>query len=162
MNWADYAIVGIVAVSALISLWRGFVREALSLAAWIAAFWVALAFSERLAGALAAHIATPSVRLAVAFGILFLGTLLVGGLINWGAGRLVDRTGLTGTDRVMGMLFGVARGVAVVAVLVLLAGLTPLPDDPWWRESALLPHFVRLALWLRELLPPEVASSIRL
>jgi len=161
MNWADYVIVGIVLASALVSMWRGFVREALSLAAWIAAFWIALAFSEPLAAGLSRWIATPSVRLAVAFGALFLGTLLAGGLLNWAAGRLVDRTGLTGTDRMVGVLFGVARGVAVVAVLVLLAGLTPLPQDPWWSESALLGHFERLALWMRGLLPPEVAEGFR-
>jgi len=161
MNWFDYAILALVALSALISLARGFVREAFSLAVWLLAFWVSWSFFRELAGHLAPWIHTPSVRLAVAFGLLMLVSLALGGLVNYLVVQLVERTGLSGTDRLIGMVFGVARGVLLVSVLVLLAGLTPLPQDPWWQESRLVPYFEELAVWLRELLPPDIAGRFQ-
>lgn len=161
MTWVDYGIVGLVALSALVSLLRGFLREALSLAGWVMAFWVALTFTRELASALPASISVPSARLAVAFFALFLGTLLVAALVNFLAGQLVERTGLTGTDRLLGVAFGIARGAVIVAILVLLAGFTALPQDPWWRGSALLPHVQQMALWIRGFLPPDIAAQIR-
>jgi membrane protein required for colicin V production len=87
--------------------------------------------------------------------------LVVGGLLNLLMGQLVSKTGLSGTDRVLGVAFGVARGVVLIGVTVLLAGLTVLPEDPWWRESQLIGHFERLALWMRSFLPVDVAANIR-
>lgn len=160
MNWADLVILVIVAISALISLWRGFTREALSLASWIAAILVALGFADALAPRFEAYIETPSIRLIVAFAALFLATLLVGGLINYLVSTLVRKTGLSGTDRMLGVIFGVARGVAIVGILVLLAGLTPLPQDPWWKESVLIGHAQQLALWIKTFLPPDWQQNI--
>lgn len=160
MIWIDYILLAIIVISALLSLWRGFVKEALSLASWIVALWVALLFFHDLADWLARWIDTPSIRDAVGFGLLFVVTVLIGGLVGYLAGELVSKTGLTATDRVLGMLFGVARGVVIVAVMVLLAGLTSLPQDPWWRESLLLVHFQDVALWLRSFLPADIAENI--
>jgi membrane protein required for colicin V production len=94
----------------------------------------------------------------VAFAALMLVSLVVGGLVNFLVIQLVERTGLSGTDRLIGMVFGLARGVLVIAVLVLVAGLTPFPGDPWWQESRLIPYFEELALWLGELLPEDIAE----
>jgi len=160
MSWVDYGILGLIGLSALISLWRGFVKEAFSLASWVAALWVALAFFDRLAGLLARWISVPSVRLGVAFAALFLVTLLLGALLGHLAGQLVQKTGLTGTDRVLGMVFGIGRGVIIIAGLVLLAGFTAMPRDPWWSDSYLLGHFQQLALWLRGFLPPDIVQRI--
>ena len=161
MTWVDYAILAVIALSAIISIIRGFVREALSLAGWILAFWVALTFTRDLAAHLEGQISIPSARLAVAFFVLFFVTLLLTALVNYLAVQLVDKTGLSGTDRMLGVIFGVARGGVIVAILVLLAGLTALPQDPWWREAILLRHFQDLALWIRGFLPPDIASQIR-
>lgn len=138
MNWLDYAILAVLALSALISLVRGFVREVLSLAVWIAAFWIGIRFSEPLSVHLVDYIASPSLRLGAAFAGLFVVTLLLGALLNYLAGQLVGRTGLTGTDRFIGVFFGVARGLVVVAILMLAAGLTALPRESWWQESVLV------------------------
>lgn len=158
MIWVDYAILTIVGVSALISLVRGFVREAISLATLLLAVWVASQFSSHVAELLVGKISVPSVRIGVAFGILFVVTLLAGGLVNYLAGMLVSKTGMSGTDRMLGLLFGILRGAAIVTLLVLVAGLTPLPKDPWWHQSQFLVHFQTLALWLRGLLPPDIAN----
>ena len=160
MIWIDYAILGLIGISATIGLFRGFVREAFSLATWAVAFWVGLSFSNAFSEYLQSVIDLPSVRIAVAFVILFLLTLILGSLLGYLLAQLVTKTGLTGSDRFAGLLFGIGRGIVVVAVLVLLAGLTPLPSDPWWQDSTLIEPFQSLALWLRDQLPTGVAGKI--
>ncbi len=161
MNWVDYAILAIIAISVLISLWRGFTREALSLAGWILAAWVALTFSDRLQVLLEPHIQVPSLRLIVAFAIIFIATLFIAGLINYLAVQVIKKTGLTGTDRMVGIFFGVARGCVVVAVLVLVGGMTPMPQDPWWKASQFMHYFQDMAIWLRQFLPADIAKNIQ-
>ncbi len=158
MIWADYAILAIIGLSALISIWRGLIREVLSLLAWILAILVAMTFMRPLADQLTPYISVPSARLIIAFMALFIATLLCGAIINSIIAKLVMSSGLSGTDRVLGIVFGIARGALVVGVLVLMAGLTPLPQDPWWEQSVLLGRFEAMALWLRSYLPPEVAA----
>lgn len=160
MIWIDFVILGIIGLSAVISLMRGFVREALSLAVWVLAFWVAWTFFRKLALQLD-WFTVPSVRLGAAFLILFIATLMVGALVNFLMGQLVDKTGLSGTDRLIGILFGAARGAILVAILVLLAGLTPFPNDPWWKESQLIGYFQELAIWLKQLLPADIGEKFK-
>jgi membrane protein required for colicin V production len=162
VNWVDYAIIGIIAISALISVTRGFVREVLSLMAWIAAFWVALSFSQEAAVYLEPHIEADTARHVVAFVGLFLVTLIVVALINYLVVQLIEKTGVSGTDMVLGMVFGIARGIVIVGLMVLLAGVTALPQEPWWQESLLIDHFVSLALWIRDFLPPDLAQNFQL
>ena len=161
MIWIDFVLLGIIAISALLSLWRGFVKEALSLLSWIVALWVAVVFFQDLANWLARWIETPSMRDVLGFALLFIATVLIGGLVGYLAGQLVAKTGLSATDRALGMVFGIARGILIVAVMVMLAGLTSLPQDPWWQESLLMGHFQDMAVWLRSFLPENIASDIR-
>src|SRR5690606_4861417 len=132
LNLADGIILFIIAVSALISLRRGFTREAFSLLTWGAAFVVARLFSPALDALMVDQIETPSLRLAVAFGVLVVLTLVIGALINHLLGELVRVTGLSGTDRLLGMVFGAIRGVLLVVVLVAL-GRQLFIEDPWWQ-----------------------------
>ena len=101
----------------------------------------------------------PTLRLIIAFVALFVLSLIVSSVINFFATRLVQRTGLTGTDRFLGVIFGFLRGAVLVSVLVLLAGLTTLPKEDWWDDSFLLFRFQAIAMWIRELLPGDVAAS---
>lgn len=149
MNWADWTIIAIIAISGLLSLKRGFIREALSLASWVAAFIVARLFTAPLAMVLQDYIHTPSARIATAFAILFLATLIVGALVSALIVALVQATGLSSTDRILGIGFGVARGALVVVVMVALLGVTPAIEDPWWHESQLIPHFIQMESWTR-------------
>ncbi len=161
MIWIDFAIIGLIAISLVIGLFRGLVKEAFSLLTWIIAVWVGLTFSREFATYLESFIVYPSARIATAFGILFLITLIIGGIVSYLLGVLVLKTGLTGSDRFAGMLFGIARGMVVVAVMVMLAGLTPLPEDSWWKESLLIPPFQSLALWLRDHVPAGMAGYLQ-
>jgi len=159
MNWVDVAILVIISLSAVISLFRGFVREALSLATWILAFWVSIGFADKLDPLLSGMIASPTARLTVAFATLFLITLIVGALVNYLIGQLVQKTGMSGTDRVLGILFGIGRGIVLVSVLVLLGGLPQLSRESWWQESMLIVHFQNAAIWMRDFLPADVAKN---
>lgn len=161
MNWADYSILAIIGISVLISLWRGFTREALSLLGWIVAFWVALSFANNLEDLLKPHIEVASLRLSAAFAILFLLTLLLAALVNFLAVQLIQKTGLSGTDRMIGIFFGIARGAVVVLALIIMAGLTALPRDAWWGESVFIPYFQETALIVRQYLPDELADNIQ-
>lgn len=160
MTWVDIAIVAIVAVSAVVSLLRGFVREALSLATWVLAFGISFTFSSSLAVYFADWISIPSLQMAAAFAVLFLVTLALGAWIGFLVYKIVEKTGLSGTDRLIGVIFGAARGVLVVIILVLLAGLTPLPGDPWWNQSRLIGSFEKMAIWVRGYLPADIAGNV--
>jgi membrane protein required for colicin V production len=161
MLWIDILIIAIIALSAVISLIRGFVQEAVSLATWIAAFTLAWLFFRPLAVELTPWIDVQSIRLGVAYGIILIVVLILGALVNHFMKVLVSSTGLTGTDRLIGVFFGVARGAVVVAVLILLAGLTPFPKDNWWQTSQLIPYFKDIALWLQSYLPNDIAANFQ-
>ena len=142
MNWADWAIVIVLTLSSVISLTRGFIKEALSLVIWIVALVVANVFSNRLEVFLTNVISTPSLRSMAAFALIFIGVLLVGALINFLIGLIVKATGLSGTDRLFGMLFGFARGVLIVLVfLIYVPSYVPIKNDPWFQQSSLIPYF---------------------
>jgi membrane protein required for colicin V production len=150
MNWADWVIVALIAVSALLSLKRGFVKEALSLVIWVAAFIVARLFADRLSAVLASYIDTPSARVVAAFVLLFVAVLFIGALINNLIGMLIKATGLSSTDRVLGMGFGIARGCILVVVAVALLAMTQVKQDRWWAQSTLIPHFQMMESWTRQ------------
>jgi membrane protein required for colicin V production len=160
LTWADIALLTIVGLSTIVGLWRGFVVEVMSLAVWVAAFWLAFAFGDEAAALFDGVVQAPSARLFLGYAMLFVGALMVGGLATWLMGKLVKSTGLSGTDRLLGLVFGLLRGAALACVLVLLLGFTAMPRDPWWRESRLLPHFQAGAEWLRAWLPAAVAQHV--
>ncbi|WP_075187997.1 CvpA family protein [Teredinibacter haidensis] len=150
MNWADWVIIAIMVVSSLISLKRGFVKEALSMANWVLAFIVAMTFGDQLSALLVDQITTPSVRDMAAFAILFAATLIVGAMVNYLIGELVRMTGLSGTDRLFGMMFGMVRGfIVVMAILLLIPAIIPIDKDAWWNDSLLIPHLMEFESWCR-------------
>jgi membrane protein required for colicin V production len=161
MIWVDYVIIGIIALSAIIGLARGLIREVLALAVWIVAAFAAWMFYVPVAAQLEPWIATPSIRMAAAVVILVLGVLVIGAIVAYLLSVLVDKTGLTGTDRLLGMVFGAGRGAVLVALLVFLATLTPVAEDSWWSQSRLLPRFQLLADLMLDMIPPDVTERIR-
>ncbi|AQQ68207.1 CvpA family protein [Microbulbifer agarilyticus] len=151
MNWADWTILAIIAISTLIGLSRGFVREVLSLLTWVAAFVVAMMFRDQLAPLLSNLVDTPSLQVIAAFSILFIVTLLAGAGLNMFLSAFVEATGLSGTDRVLGMVFGLFRGcIVVMALLIFAPALAPVDQDSWWQQSALIPNFLEFEDRARE------------
>ncbi|MEQ8660084.1 MAG: CvpA family protein [Gammaproteobacteria bacterium] len=159
MNWADIAILAVILISVLVSILRGFVKEVLSLVAWIVAFWAAATFAAPASTLLEPYVALPTARLVIGFVAVLVAALLAVGLINFVIGKLLEGAGLSGTDRLLGAVFGFARGAAVVVIAVLLAGLTALPAEPWWREARIIAPFEAAALRVLEWLPPDLARN---
>ncbi len=159
MNWADYCILAAIGLSILMGLARGFIGEALALAGWVLAFWFAWQFGDALAAKFTA-IQEASIRLLLGYGLCFVSILLIGGIVGFAMRKVVAGGGLSGNDRLLGMVFGLVRGLALVTITVLLLGFTPLPRDPWWHQSQLLPTFQGYARWLSQQLPPEAAKYL--
>ncbi len=155
MNWADYVILAVFAVSILIGLMRGFTREVLGALGWVLAFWVAFTFTHQAAEWLTPYITTPSVRRAAAFGGLFLIVLLLTSLLTFFIGRVIRDGALASADRTLGAGFGLLRGLVLIAALLWAAGTTAARQDPWWQQSALIPKLEWMADILKAAVPPR-------
>lgn len=160
MNWPDYAILAVFGISTLVGALRGFIKEVFSLLVWAAAFVVAYQFGGDVAALMEDAVSLPSVRTAMGFTGLFVAVLLIGGLLNYLLGRLVESTGLSGTDRLLGGVFGAARGLALVVATLLVAGFTPIPADPWWQESRTIERMMPLVEWAASWLPESLAEHL--
>lgn len=160
LNIADYVIIGIVFFSMLISVIRGFLKEAVSLIIWVVGFWVAIKFYNNFATLLAPYITSDSLRQIASFIVIFLVVLILGSLFSYLLSFLVVKTGLSGTDRLLGVVFGCARGVLLIAVLLLVISYTSFAKDHWWQESILIPHFQVLIDWLRIFLPEKMSGIV--
>lgn len=161
MTAFDYIVLTILAASILISVVRGLVKEVLSLLAWIAAFIAANLYGGWMARQLPEAVPGEVVRLVAGFVIVFLGVLLLGGLVNLAIGGLIRATGLTVADRGLGGLFGLARGIVIVLSLVIVAGFTALPRQPVWRDAALSPLAEAAVRTLKLLLPERLAGYVK-
>ena len=159
MTVVDVVVIFVIFLSALFSLIRGFVKEAISLATWIIAIWLAATFAPKLAAALPNSIESEAVRQAIGFGVLFVLTLIVGTIVNTLVNQIVKKTGLSGADRIFGVFFGVLRGGLIVLVFVVIGGMTPLPDNEWWQSSTLLQWFESAAIVIQDYIPEDLNLS---
>lgn len=159
MTVVDIVVIFVIFLSALFSLVRGFVKEAISLATWIIAIWLAATFAPRLAAVLPSGIESEAVRQATGFGVLFVLTLIVGTIVNTLVNQVVKKTGLSGADRIFGVAFGILRGGLIIIVFVVIGGMTPLPDTEWWQSSTLLQWFESVAMVIQDYIPEDLNLS---
>lgn len=160
LNWLDLTIIGIITLSMVFSLIRGFIRESFSLASWVIAIWAGIAFTPTLSAMMPDYVENPLLRTGISFLIIFLTLLIIGSLISYLLSKLARKTGLSGTDRLLGLIFGAARGVLIVAVLLVIGVLMGLEQQPWWQSSTLITHFKPLTIWLQSMLPEQAAKEI--
>lgn len=161
MTVFDYVVVLVVGVSVLVSVMRGFLREVMALLAWVVAFWIANLYTASLAPLLPASIPSPELRLLAAFVVVFLAALLIMTLLGIALSHTLKAVGLGPMDRALGAVFGLARGLAIVWIGVLLAGLTSLPKESAWKNAMLSAPLEALVLGFRPWLPDDVAKRLR-
>ena len=157
----DYAVIGIVALSLVLGLWRGVVSELIALAAWVLAFVAALEFGAQTGQFLFAGIADPAIRALAGCALVFVGVLVVMSLLRLAVHSMVKALGLSLSDRLLGMFFGLARGVLVVMALVAAGGLTSAPQQPWWKQATLAQPLETAVLVAKPWLPDDLAKRIR-
>jgi len=160
VTWPDYAILGTIVISILVGALRGFMKEVFSLIVWAAAFTVSYQYGGDVAALMDSHVSLPSARTAMGFTGLFIAVLLIGGLLNYLLGRLVESTGLSGTDRLLGSVFGAGRGLVLVVAILLVAGFTPIPADPWWKEARMIQRLMPFVQWSAEFLPLSISEYL--
>jgi membrane protein required for colicin V production len=148
VQWIDWAILIAIGLSTVLSLWRGFVREAISLAGWVIAFFAARFFYLSLAPVFSDSIASEPLRRALAWLIIFLAVLLLCALLAWLLSSAIEKIGLSAPDRLLGMVFGFLRGIALCVLLVLfMKAFTRLPEESWWRKATLIPPMETVGEW---------------
>lgn len=159
MNVIDVLMVVVILLPAIVGAAYGFLNIVFSIAAWILAVGLAVKFGNAFAPMFEPHVETPVIRDALAFAGVFLLSLLLLSAAGFVVLKLLGRAGLTAADRFLGFLFGISLGGAIIGVVVFLAGFTALPREPAWRESMLLPPFVRLSVWAERFLPQDVVKN---
>jgi membrane protein required for colicin V production len=160
MTAFDLMVIGVVGLSTVFAFWHGFVRVVASLATWVVAVLAGIRFSDLVGTMLPDFGETPAARYVAAFALIMVCVLIVGAIVGFLLSRLVSAVGLRFLDRLLGALFGFARGVLVAVVLVLFAGLTTLPKQDWWQNALTSPALTAAALSLRPRLPKAWADRL--
>jgi membrane protein required for colicin V production len=154
-NWIDWSVLSILGFSILISLIRGFIREAISLATWILAIWVAYKYGHDFAQNMLTMVTSDQARDWIGAAILFFGILILGALLSFVVSRFVFFTGLSAVDRILGMAFGFTRGVLLLGVLILIGQVTQFDKNTSWTASQTIPQFSVLTEWLKSFVPEQ-------
>lgn len=160
MTGFDYAVLGVLGLSLLWAVLRGFVRELVSMAGWVAACLLSIMFTKDLAQLMPESLGGLLSNL-LAFLAIFIGTWLLSGLTGLILSKLVKAAGLGWTDRLLGALLGLVRGLIIVLLGVMLAGLTPLPREPFWRNAMLSAPLETTVTAIKPWLPEGLALRIR-
>jgi membrane protein required for colicin V production len=161
MTGLDYAVLGVTAVSVAWGIWRGFVRETISLAGWVIAFLAANLLAGPAGEMLPESVARAELRVLIAFVAIFVVALTLTSIAGILLSKLLKAAGLAGLDRTLGGLFGLVRALILVAAFALVAGLTTLPGHPIWKQSLSGSYLAQVALALRGWLPPAFANRLR-
>lgn len=161
MSVVDIAIIAIVVISLVVGLVRGFVREALSLFSWLAALWLAYNFASLGATYLETYIDQPPLRVVASFAGIFIVALILISIVSYLVYRLLSIAGISGVDRSLGTLFGLFRGVIIIAILILGARFMDFTSQPWWQDSLLVDYFTPVTEFIRSLLPADLAEYVK-
>lgn len=163
INTLDIVFLIVIGFSSLLSLYRGFVSEFLSLATWVVALWLPFNYTEQFMTFLPATVESASARWFISAGLLFIGSLVIGGVLSWLIRKSIGASTLGVLDRIMGLGLGAVRGVLILAIVVMLATANPaIPKERWWNESRLLPPVKQVAAVIKNQLPPRYASWFKL
>jgi membrane protein required for colicin V production len=161
MTVFDYVIIGIIIASLVLGLWRGVIGEIIALVAWVLAFFAARMWGAEIAQVVFTGIVDPGLRIVAGWVAVFVAVLMLMALLRLAVRGLLKALGLTLTDRLLGVFFGLARGFVIVLVLVAVGGMTSVPKEKWWSEAHLSAPLETAVLASKPWLPPEMAKRIR-
>ncbi len=160
MTWFDFGVLIVLGASLAISLFHGLVREMISLGGWVGGFVLATLFGGRVAEMLPQSLST-TLGAMIGFLLVFVVALAVSWVVGLILSSAVRASGLAPADRALGGVFGLARGLIIVLVLVIFSGLTPLPREPFWRDAVLSGPFETAAIALRPFLPQGLGQRVK-
>lgn len=162
LTFFDYGVAFILVASALIGILRGLVRELLALVGWVVALVVAYHFGATVAAWMPESLPGGQLtRTALGYVAVFLGVWIGAALAGTVLGQLLETTGLKPADRGLGLIFGLARGALLIMVIVTVASLTKLPEEPFWRDAVSRPYVTQAIEAARQWLPPELARYVK-
>ena len=161
MTVFDYVVIGIVGLSLLFGLFRGVVGELIALLAWGLGLFAALEFGSRVGHMVFGGISDSSMRTLAGCVLVFVGVLVLMALVRLAVRSMVKALGLSVSDRLLGMVFGLVRGVLVTMLLVGLGGMTSAPKQQWWQDATLAPPLQTAVLAVKQWLPDDLAKRIR-
>ncbi|WP_310625764.1 CvpA family protein [Limnohabitans sp.] len=141
----DWILLAVLGLSLLLGMWRGLVQEVLSLAGWVAAFYVSQMFAPQAAAWLPMEGSSQMLRYAAGFVVVFIAVLMATVLVSWMVKKLVSAVGLGPLDRLLGSLFGLMRGLVILLAVTVLVGMTPMRETEAWKQA-------QGAQWLQQFL----------
>jgi len=151
MNSIDWSIIGLLSISTLISAIRGAAKESLSLLVWLLSAFIASMFHDQIEVLLINIIEDQSLRALIAWVSIFLLCLFLGAIFNYFFGKFVKASSLTGTDRLLGIIFGIVRALIITMVfLTVIPKIFPAAHTEWWIESTLIPYFQPFQGWAQD------------
>jgi len=160
LPWIDLVIIVFFAISILIGVYRGFVKETLSVASWALAAFVAFQFGEQASQYIKPYIKQEPLDLAIAYVAVFLVALIAFSIVSHIVSQIFDSSGMKGIDRSIGSLFGAVRAAVIVVVLILVGRFMAMDNQQWWTDSGLIPYFEPLVVWFKSFLPVDIIAKI--
>ncbi|MFC3907584.1 CvpA family protein [Legionella dresdenensis] len=157
--WVDLAIIGVIALSVITGIVRGFLKELIALFVWGAGIWLAYNYSQALEPWLSQYIQDKTVCGVAGFVIILVSVIVIGGIFNAMLGFILKRSGMGGTDRTLGMVFGFVRGVFIVSLIMVIVKMTSLPHEEYARESKLYARFDPVVSWMYGLMPEFIKKA---
>lgn len=161
MTAFDYTVLAILGLSIILSVMRGLVKEVLSILAWVVAFYVGRTYTDQMLPLISTEIPSESLRTLAAFLMLFLATLLLATLLAIAISAIFKKIGLGWLNRILGAVFGAFRGMLIVCILVLLAGMTEIPKDARWKNAMFSAPFEALVVSMLPWLPEGISKYVK-
>ncbi len=160
MPWIDIVIIAFFVISILVGIYRGFVKETLSVGSWALAAFIAFQYGEQASVYIKPYVNKEPLDLAIAYVAVFLVSLILLSIISHIISQIFDSSGMKGIDRSIGSIFGALRAAAIVVVLILVGRFMAMDNQQWWLDSGFIPYFEPLVEWFKSYLPADIIAKI--
>jgi len=159
MPFLDIAIIFAIVISTLVGLIRGFTRELMSIITWVVAVYLAINFHEPVGQYLLKFINNEWASNLAAMALVFVAVLFLLSMVGFVVSKAVAATGIKGTDKVLGSVLGLIRGVLIIGCFVVIGSIFNVQNTNWWKNSNLIAHFVPVANTINNILPEKFRNN---